>query len=419
MFKETTILVVDDDEGLRLLFVRMLAGAGYLPEYAENGRQALELLSRKSFSLVLLDIEMPLMSGMEVLEQLRKNKQDQAVIMVTGIDDPDVAKSAIELGINGYLIKPFEKNELLIYVEQTLRSIELEKKNREYRDSLEQKVQERTRELEKACRDLKSSQDQLLHQEKLATIGHLAAGVAHEINNPTGYVGSNLSTLAKYLVRITEFYQLLDDYLPLLPEEKLVSLREERQKQKIDFLLEDSREIITESLEGVERIKKIVAGLKSFSRKEQDSSSSVNINECLENAVTVAWNELKYKADVEKDYGDLPLIKCFPNQMGQVFVNLLVNAAHSIEGHGRITIRTSQEGDFVSVSICDTGCGMSPEVRDKIFDPFFTTKKEGVGTGLGLSIVSEIVKKHEGEISLQSQIGKGSTFTVRIPVDRS
>ncbi|MFH1217292.1 MAG: response regulator [Pseudomonadota bacterium] len=419
MFKETTILVVDDDEGLRLLFVRMLAGAGYLPEYAENGRQALELLSRKSFSLVLLDIEMPLMSGMEVLEQLRKNKQDQAVIMVTGIDDPDVAKSAIELGINGYLIKPFEKNELLIYVEQTLRSIELEKKNREYRDSLEQKVQERTRELEKACRDLKSSQDQLLHQEKLATIGHLAAGVAHEINNPTGYVGSNLSTLAKYLVRITEFYQLLDDYLPLLPEEKLVSLREERQKQKIDFLLEDSREIITESLEGVERIKKIVAGLKSFSRKEQDSSSSVNINECLENAVTVAWNELKYKADVEKDYGDLPLIKCFPNQMGQVFVNLLVNAAHSIEGHGRITIRTSQEGDFVSVSICDTGCGMSPEVRDKIFDPFFTTKKEGVGTGLGLSIVSEIVKKHEGEIFLQSQIGKGSTFTVRIPVDRS
>ncbi|MFZ5760012.1 MAG: hybrid sensor histidine kinase/response regulator [Thermodesulfobacteriota bacterium] len=419
MFTNAAILIVDDDPALQKITHRWLREVGYRPLLANDGREAFALLKIHHPALILLDIAMPEMSGLEVLRRLRETDTTTAVIMVTGLDEPNIAKNAIALGIHGYLIKPFEKNELLIYIEHTLQRLKLERNNREYRDSLEAQVRERTSELERVCRDLKASQEQLLHQERLATIGHLAAGVAHEINNPTGYIGSNLGALARYLVRIDEYLRLVENCLSLLPEEKHKALLEEKKERKIDFLLEDGREIIADSLEGVEKIRKIVAGLKSFTRKEQDACSTVNINECLENALTVAWNELKYKAEIKKEYGDLPLLTCHPNQLGQVFVNLLVNAAHAIEGRGTITIRTFMGNDHLCVAITDTGCGISLEMQEKIFEPFFTTKGEGVGTGLGLSIVREIITRHEGEIVLESEIGRGTTFTVRIPLRRT
>lgn len=416
MEDKTAVLVVDDETGTRELFSRMLAGAGYPATCAASGSEALDLFAGNFFPLVLLDIDMPGMSGIAVLWELRNRDSPPAVIMVTGEDDPAVAANALELGACGYLVKPFEKNELLIYVAHALRLRELERKNREYRDNLEQQVQERTRQLEQAYRDLKASQEQLLHQEKLATIGHLAAGVAHEINNPTGYIGSNLGTLTKYMGRISEFIGLLGGFSSALPPDKAAELALARKNSKIDFLVEDSRDILAECLEGVGRIKKIVEGLKTFSRKDQNTSCLANINDCLENALTVAWNELKYNATVEKDYGDLPLIRCYPNQLAQVFMNLLVNAAHSIANLGIIRIRTFTENDHIFVSITDTGCGISPENQQKIFAPFFTTKKAGVGTGLGLSIVTEIVTRHGGKIAVESEMGKGSTFTISIPV---
>ncbi|MFZ5773699.1 MAG: hybrid sensor histidine kinase/response regulator [Thermodesulfobacteriota bacterium] len=412
----TAILVVDDDQATRELFSRHLSGAGYLTSCAASGREALELFAGNFFPLVLLDITMPGISGMAVLRQLRNSDFPPEVIMVTAVDDPAVAASALELGACGYLVKPFEKNELLIYVAHALRLRELERKNREYRDNLEQQVQERTLQLEQALKDLKASQDQLLHQEKLATIGHLAAGVAHEINNPTGYIGSNLGTLTKYMGRISEFIGLLDGFSSALPPDKAAELALARKNFKLDFLVEDSRDILAECLEGVDRIKKIVEGLKTFSRKDQNTSCLASINDCLENALTVAWNELKYKATVEKDYGDIPLIRCYPNQLAQVFMNLLVNAAHAITGQGIIRIRTYAENDLISIAIADTGCGISPENQKKIFAPFFTTKEEGVGTGLGLSIVTEIVARHGGKITVASEVGKGTTFTISFPL---
>ncbi|MBU4262514.1 MAG: response regulator [Proteobacteria bacterium] len=416
MEDKTAVLVVDDEAGTRDLFSRYLAGAGYSTTCAASGEEALDLFAKTSFPLVLLDITMPGLSGIDVLRQLRNSDSPPEVIMVTAVDDPAVAETTLELGACGYLVKPFEKNELLIYVAHALRLRELERKNREYRDNLEQQVQERTLQLEQAFSDLKASQEQLLHQEKLATIGHLAAGVAHEINNPTGYIGSNLGTLTKYMGRITEFIYLLDGYCSTLPPEKSAELAAARKNSKIDFLVEDSKDILIECLEGVGRIKKIVEGLKTFSRKDQNTSCLANVNDCLENALTVAWNELKYKATVEKDYGDIPLIRCYPNQLAQVFMNLLVNAAHAIDNQGMIRIKTFTENDLIVVSITDTGCGISPEIQNKIFAPFFTTKKAGVGTGLGLSIVTEIVARHGGEISVESEVGKGSTFTISIPV---
>lgn len=419
MEDQTAVLVVDDEAGTRELFSRYLSGAGYATTCAASGKEALDLFAGNFFPLVLLDITMPGMSGIAVLRQLRNRESPPEVIMVTAVDDPAVATNALELGACGYLVKPFEKNELLIYVAHALRLRELERKNREYQENLEQQVRKRTLQLEQAYRDLKASQDQLLHQEKLATIGHLAAGVAHEINNPTGYIGSNLGTLTKYMGRITEFIHLLDGYCSTLPPEKSAELAAARKNSKIDFLVEDSRDILTECLEGVERIKKIVEGLKTFSRKDQNTSCLANINDCLENALTVAWNELKYKATVEKDYGDLPLIRCYPNQLAQVFMNLLVNAAHAIAGQGIIRIRTFTENDLIVIAISDTGSGISPENLQKIFAPFFTTKEAGVGTGLGLSIVTEIVARHGGEIAVESEVGKGSTFTISMPVQHN
>lgn len=416
MTNSISVLVVDDDDQVREISARILSGAGYVPVCAASGEEALALLSHQTFGLVLLDILMQGMSGVEVLREIQSGYPNLAVIMVTSEDNPPLARSILELGALGYLVKPFSENEFLIYVFHMLRLHHLEKENCEYRENLEKQVAIRTMELNKSLADLKSSQEQLIQQEKLASIGHLAAGVAHEIKNPTGYISSNLGTMKKYIAKFAEFIELQDKASQDLPPEKITELRQVRKKFKIDFLMDDARSLIAECMEGAERINKIVEGLKSFSRKEQDSARAVDINECLENALTVAWNELKYKATVEKNYGDLPSVECFSNQLGQVFMNLLVNAAHAIEKQGKITIATRLDGEAVIVSIADTGCGIPKSIQEKIFEPFFTTKEAGVGTGLGLSIIKEIIAKHNGKITVESEEGEGSIFTVSIPI---
>ena len=398
VMKNSAILVVDDELQVRAITCRRLSSAGYEPTSAAGGEEAIVLLKQQRFDLVLLDIMMQGMSGIEVQREIRTNFPGLPVIMVTSEDDPNIAAKAFDLGARGYLVKPFSENELLIYISNVLRMLELENENREYGVHLEKQVAIRTSELEKALADLKSSQDQLIQQEKLATVGHLAAGIAHEINNPTGYIGSNLGTLDDHFAKVMNYIALLDDASRQLPLEIVAELSSARKKMKLDFIAEDIRDVISECQEGIERIRKIVQGLKSFSRKEEDTARPVNVNDCLENALTVAWNELKYKAEVKKEYGDLPLIECFPNQLGQVFINLLVNAAHAIEDRGIITIATKSDGDAVLVTISDTGCGIPAEIREKIFEPFYTTKKEGVGTGLGLSIIKEIIARHGGGI---------------------
>lgn len=416
MDKPGKILLVDDEEQIKSVMSRWLRDVGYACEKAADAEQALSWLAREPFILAVLDIMMPGLSGIELLKKIRIEYPDLAVIMVTGVDTPEVAGTALELGASGYIVKPFGRNELLIYVVHALHRRELEKKNREYRENLERLIRERTEELEQAYADLKSSQGHLVQQEKMATLGQLAAGVAHEVKNPTGYIGSNLGTLNRHLGKIAGHIRLQDEYISALPAEKIEEVRQAGNRIKLDFLLEDCEQIIIECLEGVNRINKIVEGLKTFSRKDKDVARPANINDCLENALTVAWNEIKYKAVVEKEYGDLPLINCFPNKLGQVFMNILVNGAHAIEDQGKITVRTRVVDDTIHVRISDTGCGMSRETMDKIFDPFFTTKEEGKGTGLGLAISHEIMEQHHGDILVESTVGKGTTFTIILPI---
>lgn len=271
--------------------------------------------------------------------------------------------------------------------------------------------------LQEAYKELQSTQAKILHQEKMASIGQLAAGIAHEINNPVGFVSSNLKTLGKYVNKFVEFIGEVSELTEATKDnESFASLNEKRKHLKLDYLIEDVFELIEESIDGVDRVKTIVQNLKSFSRVDEVALKHADINECLENTINMAWNELKYKAVLKKDYGEIPLTRCYPMQLNQVFMNLLINGAQAIKKQGEISIATWQKNDSIFISISDTGEGIPQDTIKKIFDPFFTTKEIGKGTGLGLSISYEIITKHDGEITVTSEVGKGTQFLIRIPI---
>lgn len=265
---------------------------------------------------------------------------------------------------------------------------------------------------------LEAAHNQLLQSEKLASIGQLAAGVAHEINNPIGFVNSNLGSLKTY---VSELLQVLDAYencQHLLAADPALHQQIKGICAKVDleFLREDVVKLITESIDGAARVRRIVQDLRDFSRIDSVEWQWADLHAGLESTLNVVCNEIKYKADVVREFGTLPLVECMPSQLNQVFLNLLVNAAQSITEHGTITLRSGCIDDSVWISVSDTGQGIPPELITKIFDPFFTTKPIGKGTGLGLSVSYGIIEKHGGHIDVRSQPGQGTTFTVNLPV---
>jgi PAS domain S-box-containing protein len=267
---------------------------------------------------------------------------------------------------------------------------------------------------------LEEAQNQLLQSEKMASIGQLAAGVAHEINNPVGFVSSNLNTLKKYSAQMLE---LIDAYRAAEGQVGDAALRAKieglRKSLDLDFLKDDLPDLIRESEDGLVRVKKIVQDLKDFSHVDESEWQLADLNAGLDSTLNVVWNEVKYKARVEKRYGVLPEVECLIAQLNQVFMNLIVNAVHAMDeskGMGTITLSTGHEGDWVWVEVEDTGKGMTPEVQKRVFEPFFTTKPVGKGTGLGLSLSFSIVQKHNGRIDLRSGFGLGSAFRVWVPV---
>jgi two-component system, NtrC family, sensor kinase len=272
-------------------------------------------------------------------------------------------------------------------------------------------------ELEKAYTDLKATQAKVVQQEKMASIGQLAAGVAHEINNPMGFISSNLGTLGKYLDRLYEFINFISlQTETIVDDQQRQEIAAKRKALKVDYILDDAKELLKESLEGGSRVRTIVQNLKSFSRVDEAQFKLADINECLESTINIVWNELKYKTVLQKDLGNIPMTKCYPQQLNQVFMNLLVNASQAIENQGEIGVKTWNDESEIFISVSDTGCGIPQEIVNRIFEPFFTTKEVGKGTGLGLSITYDIVKNHNGEIMVESSPGVGSKFTIRLPI---
>ncbi|WP_233166322.1 ATP-binding protein [Archangium sp. Cb G35] len=343
-------------------------------------------------TLEVFDYALELPEGREYFEaRIRRSGPDEAVSIVRNITERKLSEA---------------------------RLLQQEEELRRHRDSLEELVRNRSEKLLKATIELEEQQAQLIQAEKMASLGQMAAGVAHEINNPVSYVMSNLGTLDQYVSSLSTLLQLQRE-LVSNPDgasaELLERMAELWKQEEVDYLLSDMPELIEESLAGTRRIKEIAQSLRSFAREDTGEPQLVDVNTEMASALKIVWNELKYKCEVKRDFGPLPPVSCHATQIGQVFTNLLQNAAHAIETRGEIRIRTRQEGSEVVVEIADTGKGMTQETISKLFTPFFTTKPRGQGTGLGLSVSYGIIAKHKGRIDVQSQPGQGSTFTIRLP----
>ncbi|MBC7454216.1 MAG: ATPase [Massilia sp.] len=262
------------------------------------------------------------------------------------------------------------------------------------------------------------AQQQLVQSEKLASIGELAAGVAHEINNPIGYIFSNFGTLQSYLDQLFDMLAVYQAAEASAPPDLALALAAKRAEIDLDFLRDDIPSLMRESKEGIVRVRHIVQDLKDFSRTDASQEWGwANLHAGIDSTLNIVANEVKYKADVIKEYGSIPEIECLPSQINQVIMNLIVNAAHAIgEQRGRITLRTGLDGDEVWVEVADNGSGISRENLSRIFDPFFTTKAIGKGTGLGLSLAYGIVQKHHGRIEVDTELDKGTCFRIVLPV---
>jgi signal transduction histidine kinase len=317
----------------------------------------------------------------------------------------------LELGAVDYITKPITPAIVLARVRTQLEA-------RQARDLLKKLNLQLVHQVAQGVHALELAQQQLLQSEKMAAIGQLAAGVAHEINNPLGYVSSNLGTLRQYL---TGLLQLVDAYrlvtLRCAPDDSaLLEANRLAGEFDLEYVRDDAPVLLAESTCGLDRIRRIVSDLKDFSHVDAVVWEPFDLHACLESTLNVVWNELKYKVTLVKEYGDLPAITGLPHQLSQVFMNLLINAAQAIVEHGTITLRTGCAADSVWIEVEDSGVGIAPENLPRIFEPFFTTKPVGSGTGLGMAVSYSIVQKHQGSIDIRSEVGQGTTVRVNLPI---
>jgi signal transduction histidine kinase len=407
------ILIVDDSSTVRKIFAKSLS-LRYDCVEAASVSEAFAQLAETEFALVIADVLMPGLSGIELLRKIIEAYPDTAVIMVSGVNQPQRALDAVRLGAFDYLFKPCDLSVLELTVERALERRSLLLNARRYKRDLEV----RNNELVHGKAQLQRLQAQIVHSEKMASLGQLAAGIAHELNNPVGFVYGNLDILSRCiedLIKLLNYYDAAS-----LPEEVAAGAR--RVKEQIDYeaSLEDLSSIICDCRDGAERIRDIVQNLRTFSRLDEAELKKTDVHEGIDS--TVRLLSRYFSGDnltLVRDYGRLPLIEAFSGQLNQVWMNLLVNAAQAVNaagGGGEVRITTRADETSVIVSITDTGGGIAPEHLSRIFDPFFTTKPVGEGTGLGLSISFGIVERHGGKISVKTVVNEGTTFTVTLPV---
>lgn len=308
-----------------------------------------------------------------------------------------------------------------------LMSTELNARNEELdvdlteRQRARDELQQRSDEQQVLIRRLEEAHNQLLQSEKMASIGQLAAGVAHEINNPIGYVSSNLCTLNEYVAGLLAIVTAFESRIGLLPAADAAAVRGAMREHDYDYLRGDVVSLLEESCGGVQRVKQIVQDLKDFSHAGEQEWLWADLHKGLDSTLNIVHNEIKYVAEATRRYGDIPQVECLASQLNQVFMNLLMNAAHAVsKERGHIVVTTGLLNDTeVFVEVADDGCGIAPEHLNRIFDPFFTTKAVGKGTGLGLSLSYGIVRRHGGRIEVTSEEGVGSTFRVCLPIRRA
>ncbi|MBN1676312.1 MAG: response regulator [Kiritimatiellae bacterium] len=441
------ILLAEDEPGDAVLVRNLVAGAfgtSVRFELVHVGtlQAALDTLAAAPFDVMLLDLGLPDSQGLETFRKTHARAQDLPIIVMSGLSDETVAVRAVQEGAQDYVVKGNLDEQMLA---RTLRySIERKRNEvviRRLNDELEHAVQERTAELvaerdraramaeqlKDAYESLQATQTQLIMREKLASVGQLAAGIAHELNNPVGFILNNFSALRK---SVEVFTDLLGAYRGLAAcaekagacTSEIEALKAREKATSLDFILGDMRELFNDTREGIDRVTAILDAMRDFSRPDRKQElGPYKLNRGVETTLTIARNVYKYCADVKLDLKPVREITASPNQVNQVLLNLIVNAAQAIgeqnrKQKGRIVIRTYEEGPFVCCSVADDGPGIPKDIQAKIFDPFFTTKKPGKGTGLGLSISYDIARKHGGELCLESEPGKGTCFVLKLPL---
>lgn len=460
------ILVVDDTpENLRLL-AGILSEKGYQVRPVPNGKLALSAAQKMPPDIVLLDIMMPEMDGYEVCQRLKDSEvtKDIPVIFISAINDVMDKVKAFAVGGVDFITKPFQVEEVLARIDTHLKIC-----------SLQQSLQEKNQDLATAIHQLQATQEQLIQSEKMAALGQLIAGIAHEINTPLGIIGSSIDNIANFwddnLVKMPQFFQQLSGesqtyFLSLVyrstnQESSFTSKEKRKSKQLIRDLIRESVEnpeeiadtlVDMEIYQDIEQLLplfklpdwevilntayqfssfkrsinliqrataksgKVVFALKSYTHFDSKQEKvQANLHDGIETVLTLYQNQLKHGIEVVKNYGNLPKIVCYPDELNQVWTNLIHNALQAMDYKGTLTIETHQQEANIVLKFTDNGKGIPTEVLPKIFQPFFTTKSAGEGSGLGLDIVRKIVEKHEGTIAVESVPGQ-TTFTVSLPI---
>lgn len=410
------ILIVDDNPTNLSVLSEALSSTGFRFRVAVDGESAIAQAQRTLPELILLDVQMPGIDGFEACRRLKANPATQMipVIFTTALTDVESKIKGFALGAVDYIPKPFTQEEVIARVQVHLRLKQLT-------DSLEQQVNDRTNALQQA-------QVQLVQQEKLALLGELLAGVAHELNNPINFIASNLTPLQEYIEGMTQILHLYQQVYPE-PDASIAAAIEDLD---LEFALADMAKILDSLKLGTDRIKNISVSLRTFSRSDQDAQVPADLHQGLNSTLMILQHRLKGSGDlpaieVIKSYGDLPEVNCYPGQINQVFMNILANAIDALDEaitQGKISaampqiqITTEVDADQqVVVRIADNGTGIPDAIQARLFEPLFTTKPVGKGTGLGLSIAHQIVvEKHSGVLAVNSQPGQGAEFIVKIP----
>jgi len=539
---EFKILVVDDEIAILDVVKGSLAGEGFHADTASDAKLAVESISNNDYDLVITDIRMPNMTGVELTEFINSLGKNTRVIYMTGFAKYETVYQAIKTQPFGYLEKPFTPKQIIQLTYKAFEQWQLEQEKAREFIKLEKTIEEKTSDFEfqherllaekeimrglisqanfgliavdinqsvhilnhygievlginndfaeayhglplsqlvtgelssslqalfsnvmkngKLCElinvdpatererhilaypirfrnktavivfvihditEKQILQKRLLQSAKLASIGELAAGVAHEINNPLGFVTSNCNRLTDYCQKLLKYSAWQESVVDKIADEyDKAELRrlhgDKKEEHDIDYIVEDINDLLVETRDGLTRVSKIVRDLKSFARVDDDAPELHNLNLLIDDALNLVRNEIKYKLEVQKNFGQLNDIQCFPNQLVQVFTNLFINASHAVEEHGLLKITTTCNEAIARVTISDNGCGIPKDIMPMIYDPFFTTKEQGKGTGLGLSISYGIIEKHGGKITVESSPGKGTTFTITLPYNKA
>jgi two-component system NtrC family sensor kinase len=397
------ILIVDDQKPNLEALILVLEVAGYQNvRCLDDSRELLSVFAEFRPDLILLDLHMPHIDGLAALDQLATvipRGDYLPILILTGDVTSEAKEKAFSRGAHDYLTKPLNRGEVKLRVRNLLETRHLYLELKARNASLEEQVRERTilaEELGQANRTLREIQTHLIHSEKMAGLGQLVAGIAHEINNPMAFVINNLFLLDEALGRLA----LSNVAAPREAEEGIQKLRTK----------------VNDAQSGAARVKELVSRLRTFSRLDEGALKTIDIRDSIESVLLFLRHRMDGRIELERNYGDARMLTCFAGELNQVLMNLIANAIEAIEGLGRITLSTAQKNDEFVISVRDSGKGIPEEIRNRIFEPFFTTKPVGTGTGLGLAISYGIMQAHHGSIEFSSKTGEGTEFVLKIPV---